>query len=81
MTLSCNGVTMEQFELPNDPDLFLDVYLSPYQSKPHRMSVVHLGWVDDFFQLSEKERREKYDDQFEKFVWMRIGATRNPAST
>lgn len=81
MTLSCNGVTIEQFELPNDPDLFRDVYLSPYQSKPSRMSVVNLGWADDFFQLSKNERHEKYNDRFEKFVWVRIEAARNNAST
>lgn len=80
MTLSCNGLTVEQFELPNDPDLFRDVYLSPFQSKPHRISTVNLGWVNDFFQISENERRDKYDSRFKKFVWVRIEEARKDAS-
>ena len=53
MTLGCNGVTMKQFELPNDPNFFRGMYLSPNRSKPpHRMSVVNLSWADDFFRLS-----------------------------
>jgi hypothetical protein len=81
MTLRRNDVTVEQFEHPNDPNLFRDVYLSPFQSTPHRISEANLGWVNDLFQLIEMECCEKYDSRFEKFVRKWIKEARKDAPT
>ncbi|KAH3939709.1 hypothetical protein HBH98_243980 [Parastagonospora nodorum] len=76
ITLSFDGIIAEQFELPKDSDLFYDLQLKPDQAATKRTPLVHLGWVVVFLNLNMEERRDKYDNRFEQFMWATINEAR-----